>query len=315
MSKRGSRARLQGIVPPVVTPLASYDELDVRGMERIVEHLLEGGVHGLFLLGSTGEGPALSYRLRREVVDRVCRQVGTRVPVLVGITDCVYAEAINMAEYSARAGATAVVSAPPFYFHYGQADLLNAIETLAHDSPLPLYLYNMPGLVKTTFEADTVARAAQMENVWGFKDSSGDLQYLAKVIEEIGDSQPEFSIFVGPEQLLSDALLLGTHGGVPGGANLFPQLPVRLYEAFLDGRLEEMRAIQQEMDRVGAPIWNDYGSAPGHLRRLKTALAMAGLCSPIPSWPYQVSSQEEAKYIEAHLETCGPFAKPSATRQ
>lgn len=314
MNRPQSKARLQGIVPPVVTPLASYDELDVRGLERIVEHLLEGGVHGLFLLGSTGEGPALGYNLRRELVDRVCRQVGTRVPVLVGVTDCVYAEAVRMAEYSERAGAAAVVAAPPFYYHYGQSDLLHAIETLARTSPLPVYLYNMPSLVKTSFEVATVVSAAQMENVWGFKDSSGDIQYLAKVIAALGDSHPEFSIFVGPEHLLSDALLLGAHGGVPGGANLFPHLPVRLYEAFLDGRIEEMRSLQQEMDRIGAPIWNDYGSAPGHLRRLKAALAAAGLCSPIPAWPYQASSPEEAKPIQIHLETCGLLAKPLATQ-
>jgi len=309
MSRSGSKARLQGIVPPVVTPLASYDELDVEGLERVVFHLLEGGVHGLFLLGSTGEGPALSYRLRRELVDRVCRLVGSRVPVLVGVTDCAYAEAVNMAEYSARAGAAAIVSAPPFYFQYDQVDLLHAMETLASISPIPLYLYNMPGLVKTTFEVATVARAAQIENIRGFKDSSGDLQYLAKVLEVVGNKHPEFSILVGPEHLLSDALMLGAHGGVPGGANLFPRLPVRVYEAYLEGRLDEMRAFQREMDRIGTPIWNGYGSAPRHLIRLKAALAAMGLCSPNPAWPYQAVAPEEVKQIAAHLEASGLLAK------
>jgi 4-hydroxy-tetrahydrodipicolinate synthase len=213
-----------------------------------------------------------------------------------------------MAEYSARAGAAAVVSAPPFYFQYDQSDLLHAVETLARNSPIPLYLYNMPGLVKTSFDVETVAHAAQIENIRGFKDSSGDLRYLAKVLEAVSD-RPEFSIFVGPEHLLCDALLLGAHGGVPGGANLFPHLPVRLYEAFLKGKIEEMRSIQQEMDRVGAPIWNGYGSAPRHLIRLKAALAATGLCSPIPAWPYQTASPEEVKQIVAHLEASGLLAK------
>jgi 4-hydroxy-tetrahydrodipicolinate synthase len=183
------------------------------------------------------------------------------------------------------------------------------METLARNSPLPLYLYNMPGLVKTSFDVETVALAAQIENIRGFKDSSGDLQYLAKVLEAVGDRNPEFSIFVGPEHLLSDALLLGAHGGVPGGANLFPHLPVRLYKAFLQGRLEEMRDLQQEMNHLGDPIWNGYGSAPRHLIRLKAALCAAGLCSPIPSWPYQAASPEEVKQIVAHLEASGLLAK------
>ena len=83
---------LRGIVPPVVTPLLDRDTLDVPGLERVLEHILAGGVSGLFLLGTTGEGPGLSHRLRRELIDRACRQVAGRVPVLVGISDPAFME-------------------------------------------------------------------------------------------------------------------------------------------------------------------------------------------------------------------------------
>ena len=82
-----SDQRLHGIVPPLITPLLGRDELDVAGLERLVEHILKGGVHGLFILGTSGEAPSLSYRLRRELIDRVSRQVKGRVPLLVGVTD------------------------------------------------------------------------------------------------------------------------------------------------------------------------------------------------------------------------------------
>src|SRR5947209_12413291 len=78
---------LSGIVPPMITPLQGPDQLDEAGLERLIEHMLVGGVHGLFVLGSSGEAPHLSYRLRRELIERTCRQVAGRVPVLVGITD------------------------------------------------------------------------------------------------------------------------------------------------------------------------------------------------------------------------------------
>jgi 4-hydroxy-tetrahydrodipicolinate synthase len=292
----------------MATPLASIDELDVRAVEKLVEHILGGGVHALFLLGSTGEGPALSYRLRRELIERVCDQVGFRVPVLVGITDSAYAEALHIADVSAKAGASAVVMAPPFYYQFSQGDLLRLIESVAEASTLPLYLYNQPGLTKMTFDPETVARSAEIPNVWGIKDSSGDMIYLKRVLELVGKRWPEYSVLVGPEHLLAEALLLGAHGGVPGGANVFPDLPVRLYQAFLEGRHEEMHALQAEINSIGSPIWNADEAEPGHLRRLKAALSVMGICSGIPTWPFQPATPEEAKQIEAHLEKYGILA-------
>src|SRR5580693_3531585 len=106
---------LTGIVPPMVTPLRGRDELDVGGLEKLLEHILAGGVSGLFILGTTGEGPSLSYRLRRELIDRVRRQVNHRVPILVGITDTAFVESVNVARCAADSGADAVVAAPPYY--------------------------------------------------------------------------------------------------------------------------------------------------------------------------------------------------------
>src|SRR5580658_2115572 len=96
---------LRGIIPPIVTPLRARDELDVAGLERLVEHILAGGVHGLFVLGTTGEAPSLSYRLRRELIERTCRQVAGRVPVLVGITDTAFTESLQVAQWSVKSGA------------------------------------------------------------------------------------------------------------------------------------------------------------------------------------------------------------------
>jgi dihydrodipicolinate synthase/N-acetylneuraminate lyase len=296
---------LRGIIPPMATPLASIDALDVPGLEALIEHILGGGAHALFILGTTGEGPALSYRLRRELIERVCAQVGTRVPVLVGITDTAYAESLHLAEFAAKAGASAVVAAPPFYFQIGQNDLLRLTESLAGESALPLYLYNQPALTKISFHPETVARAAEMPNVWGVKDSSGDMSYLKQVLSLVGPSHPEFSVLVGPEHLLAEALTCGAHGGVPGGANIFPTLPVHLYRAFLDGRLEEMQEVQAKMVSIGDPIWNVGETEPGYLRRLKCALSVLRLCSGLPTWPYQQSTPEEKKQIEEHLRLHG----------
>ena len=296
---------LRGIIPPMATPLASIDALDVQGLERLIEHILGGGAHALFILGTTGEGPALSYRLRRELIERVCSQVKGRVPVLVGITDTAYAESLHLAEFAAKAGASAVVVAPPFYFQIGQSDLLRWIESLSQASTLPLYLYNQPALTKISFHPQTVVRAAEMPNVWGLKDSSGQMEYVKEVLSIIGGNHPEFSVLVGQEHLLSEALLSGAHGGVPGGANIFPTLPVRLYQAFLDGKHEEMQKIQAQMVSIGKPIWTIDETEPGYLHRLKCALSVLGICSGLPTWPYLQATADERKQIEEHLKQHG----------
>jgi len=292
---------LRGIIPPMATPLASIDTLDLPGLERLIEHVLGGGVHGLFILGTTGEGPALSYRLRRELIERVCAQVGTRVPVLVGITDSAYIESLQLAEFSAKAGASAVVAATPFYFRFGQSDILRLVESLAKDSPLPLYLYNQPELTKISFEPETVARAAEIPNVVGVKDSGGQIGYIKQVLSLVGKIHPEFSVLVGPENLLAEALLCGAHGGVPGGANIFPDLPVRLYRAFVDGKHKEMQEVQAKMIEIGAPIWNAGEAEPAFMGRLKGALSVLGICSGLPTWPYEQATADEKKKLEAHL--------------
>lgn len=112
-----------GIVPPLATPLLAPDRLDIDGLERLINHLVAGGVHGLFILGTTGEGPSLSQPLRRELVSSAIGLAAGRLPVLVGISDAAVADSLALAHHAADAGAAAVVAAPPFYFPASQDQL------------------------------------------------------------------------------------------------------------------------------------------------------------------------------------------------
>ena len=135
--------KLQGIIPPMITPLKGDDELDREGTVRLTEHLVAGGVHAIFLLGTTGEAQSLTYRLRYEFVELVCRQVAGRIPVLVGVTDTAFIESVRLAEHAAKCGAVGVVAAPPYYFAPSQQELIEYYTALADALPLPLYLYNL----------------------------------------------------------------------------------------------------------------------------------------------------------------------------
>ncbi len=300
---------LRGIIPPMVTPLATIDNLDYPGLETLIEHILAAGVHGLFILGTTGEGPALDYALRRDLIKRVCEQVGDRVPVLVGITDTAYVESLRLAESAAHAGASAVVAAPPYYFQIKQTELLRLIESWARECALPVYLYNQPALTKMNFDPQTVALASEIANVYGLKDSSGEISYIRQVLELVG-KKPEFSVLAGPEHLLAEALMSGAHGGVPGGANLFPGLLTRLYQQFLDAAYEKMYKLQAHIVDLGLPIFQPGEADSGYISRLKCALSLIGTCSDLPSWPYQRASPEEARLIKQHLQANTLLANP-----
>lgn len=292
---------LRGIIPPLVTPLSGPDTLDVAGLERLIDHQIHGGVHGIFVLGTTGEGPALAYEARRELIRRVVEHVAGRVPVLVGVTDTAYSETRRLAQYAVEQGASAIVVAPPYYFYSSQADLLEMIRQLAKDSELPIFLYNMPGMTKVWFEPETVAAAAKIEKVHGLKDSSGNMAYLTRVVELMQD-RPDFTILVGPEELLRDGMRLGIHGGVNGGANVIPQLYVDLYEACAKGDDVLSEKLHNQVLDLGKVLYDPADQEYRYIRGIKSALAVMGICSDLPVWPYSPCEASVRSSIAEYLE-------------
>ncbi len=291
----------RGIIPPLVTPLAGRDRIDEAGLERLIEHVLGGGVHGLFILGTTGEGPSLSHALRRNLIERVCSQVQGRVPVLVGITDAAFAESIRMAEHAAACGADALVSAPPFYFQAGQAELQEYFQHLVPELPLPLMLYNMPGCTKIAFEPATLKALLALDNVAGLKDSSADMRYFHQV-RPLFAARPDLSLLIGPEDLLAEALLFGAHGGVSGGANLFPELYVGLYEAACARDLAALEAHHAQVIRIVNTIYSVGHYSSSILKGIKCALDLMEICSDFLAEPFHRFREAEREQVQQHLD-------------
>lgn len=295
---------LRGIIPPMVTPLLERDSLDVAGLERLIEHILAGGVHGLFILGTTGEAPSLSYRLRFELIERVCAQVNQRVPVLVGITDTSFVESVNIARKAGDAGARAVVLAPPYYFPAGQAELLEYLKHLTAEVPLPLFLYNMPRYTKAIFEPQTVRAALDINGIVGLKDSSGDMMYFHR-LQSLLKEHPDFTLLMGPEELLAEAIFLGAHGGVCGGANLLPQLYVDLYNAARRLDLSAAGTLHSRVMQISTTIYSVGRYESSFLKGLKCALSCLGICSDFLAEPFHRFRAAERDTIRRHLEELG----------
>lgn len=288
----------------MITPLVDPRTLDRSAVVRMVNRLIAAEVSGIFILGTTGEAQALSYTVRSELLELVCSTVAGRIPVLVSISDTAVDESIAFANRAEHAGASAVVLAAPYYFVLSQDELLRYVENVASHISLPLYLYNIPSLTKTAFAPETVHAAAEIPNVYGLKDSSGDMQYLAAVIAGLR-GRPDFSVLCGPEEQLAEAIRLGAHGGVAGGSNLWPELYVELYNAASAGDIPCQDRLQKIVVDISTSIYHRRPEHSSYLRGLKCALSQMGYCRNVMAEPFQPFAGEDAEAVRAALMQCG----------
>ncbi|WP_375587389.1 dihydrodipicolinate synthase family protein [Flagellimonas aurea] len=294
-------ATLKGIIPPMVTPLNAEGKIDLESTKKLVEHLIAGKVKGIFILGTTGESASLSLRARLYFIEEVLKMTDGRISVLVGITDSSMEASILLAEHAKKHGAIAVVSAPPFYYTLGQAELTNYYTTLADRSPLPVFLYNMPSNTKIHFEQATVVSLSKHPNIIGLKDSSGNTKYFQKLLFEFRD-QPEFLLFVGPEELLAETVMMGGAGGVCGGANLFPELYCNLYAAAEKNDRDRILELQTIVMEISNNIYTVGKYESSYLKGLKASLEILGLCRNRMAFPLQSFEEREFTIVQERLE-------------
>ena len=289
--------KLHGIVVPMVTPLTQGAEVDYPATEKLVEHLIAGGVHGIFALGTTGEAQSLSAQQRADFTTYVGEKIAGRVPYIVGISDTSIADSIALAKTAQAAGAYGVVATPPYYFAPAQNDMVAWFTALADASPLPVYLYNMPSHVKVNIAPETAAILAKHPNIKGLKDSSHNMTYF-QTLGYLTKDEADFVLFVGPEEQTAQAVLLGGVGGVNGGANMFPELYVKSYNAAVAGDLETVRKCQKAILHISTAIYNVDGYLPG----LKGALELLGLCNRTLALPYTAMSDEKMVVLKKALD-------------
>lgn len=292
---------LRGIVPPLVTPLLDNDTLDIDGLERLIEHVVAGGVHGVFILGTTGEAQSISFELRYEMIKETARILKNRLPFLVGISDTSLTDSVSLSNLALENGADAVVSAPPYYFATGQPELAEYYEQLIPKLELPLFLYNMPTHTKVSFAPSTIRRIAENPKVIGFKDSSANGGYFQSVMYEMRD-RSDFSLFVGPEEMMAESVLMGAHGGVNGGANMFPELYVALYNAAVAKDVAKVRELHAKVMQISSTIYTvgSYGSS--YLKGVKAALSILGICSDVLAAPFNKFDEERKNKIRGAIE-------------
>ncbi len=291
---------LNGIIPPLVTPLLDDNTLDVAGLERLIEHILDGGVHGLFILGTTGETTSLNYHLRKELIRRTGEMVNHRIPIVVGITDTSLHGSLEIAEYAKNAGMDGVVLAPPYYLPISQEEMREYLENIAPRLPLPFLMYDIPSCTKMHMSLETIKRAKELGAV-GIKDSSGDMAYMLALIREFKDS-PEFAIIAGTELFLPETILQGGHGSVAGGANLYPHLFVDLYNAALEKNIGKIAFLREKVMMIDNKIFSVGKHKSRTIKGIKCALSVMGICNDHVALPLRKFRSEERRKIEINVE-------------
>lgn len=268
----------RGVVIPMVTPFTAAGALDQRGVEQVIDHLLAGGVEGIFVLGTTGEETSIPPRMRAALVELTVQHVAGRALVYAGISDTSLAVSIEAAHTYRRLGADVLVARLPSYFALTDAEQQAYFFGLLRQIDAPLMLYNITATTHMTIAPAVVEALSTDPRVVGIKDSDRDLPRLTAFVQRFG-GRADFSIFVGATALSADALLGGVDGSVPGSGNLAPELCHQLYDHAIRGDVVAAHAAQEQLQQL-ATIINSGRTLPQTFGAMKAALGALDLCGP-----------------------------------
>jgi 4-hydroxy-tetrahydrodipicolinate synthase len=284
---------IRGVIPPIVTPVDREERVDENALRRMVDHVIAGGVHGILSLGSTGEFFGLDPDEQRRAVRITVDQAKGRVPVYAGIGGISTRECVRSAKMAVEEGSQAVTMLPPMFLGPNDEELYRHFRAVADSVPLPVLLYNNPDRMKVNISASLMERLADVPNIVGAKDSSGDLVLTAEYIRRT--RAKGFRIMAGRDIMILGTLAYGGVGCVAATANVVPSLVVEIHEKFLAGDLAG--ALEAQFKLAPLRLAFGLGSFPVVI---KDALNLIGLDvgEPIrPNTPCTEASREKLRVI------------------
>lgn len=236
---------IHGIFAVTVTHFNDDGSIDYKSISKHVQWLLQSGVHGIMPVGATGEWPALSTQERRQVAEFVMKEVGGKVPVIVGAISPNVDVSVELSEHAGSIGAAGVMILPPPGVHPSQHEIYEFYKYISAKSPLPIMVYNNPGSCGVAVSPETLVKCAQLPNMGFLKESSGDIMRLTRSVDEVGD---RLVVFCGCESLAYESFVMGAKAWVCVLANIAPAMCVRLYDLIVNkGQLDEARQVYRRM--------------------------------------------------------------------
>jgi 4-hydroxy-tetrahydrodipicolinate synthase len=283
--------KIQGIIPPVATPMQANEDLDLPRLKWFLDHQIKSGVHGIFVLGTNSECYALDEREKQEVIATTVAHVNKRVPVFAGTGAETTRETVRLTKMAEKEGADGVSVITPYFVKPSQVEIANHYRRIAEATSLPVLLYNNPFHTGgVSIDVDTLVKLAEVPNILGVKDSSGDLQNTMEYIRAVPE---RFSVMMGRDTLIYSSLEIGARGAVPATGNIAPALVVEIYEAFMRGDRAASKAAQQRLHPVRMAL--TLGTAPGGVKAALQLMGMSIGPSRAPVGPLPPDKQEKMK--------------------
>ncbi|NRB54492.1 MAG: 4-hydroxy-tetrahydrodipicolinate synthase [Salinicola sp.] len=286
--------QFRGIVPALITPLDSHEEIDEAGLRRLVDILIAKGVHGLFALGTNGEFFSLSDEEKVRVATIVKDQAAGRVPVYAGTGGYTTRGVIELNARMADVGVDGLSIITPYFNGATQAELITHYERIAAATDLPILLYTIPAKAGVTLEVSSVATLSRIPNIRGIKDSGGDFDRLVQLIRLRRD---DFAVFTGTDSMILWTLMAGGDGAVAATTNAVPDVVMTIWNAWRAGDFETAREAQEKLRPLRSAF--ALGTMPSVL---KTAADLLGMPAGPARSPVQALTPQALAKLKQALE-------------
>lgn len=295
----GISMQYPGVYAAMATPLTRDGEIDTAGVKRVAAYLFDNGTTGLSILGSTGEGPALTIAQRQRALEASLEAASGRGHVFTGAASSTVSEVIASLRTAGGTGARGALVPPPYYYRIDSDGIVGYFERVAEASPVPIILYNIPVMTKLQIPPAAVERLSQHPNIMGLKDSGGDFGYFS-TLARIVAGNAGFTLYTGSDELLAASLFVGGHGLIGGAVNLVPDVLAAIYRAYQEGDHARSVALAAEVARANAA--SGVGTFPA---QMKAQYELKGLCERHVAAPVPPLTDAEMEQLRAQLTEAG----------
>lgn len=254
----------------VITPFKD-GKVDYESFGKIIDNLIEKGIHSIVPCGTTGESATLSHEEHSEVVRFAVEKANKRVPVIAGAGSNSTAESISLTKFAKKVGADAALSITPYYNKPTQEGLYQHFKAISESEDIPIVLYNVPGRTSVNLLPETVARLTEFKNIIAVKEASGNISQISKIVSLC---PKDFSVISGEDAIIYPILALGGKGCISVAANLVPDRVAKLVEEYEAGNAEESKNIQLGLLELIDMLFCETNPIP-----VKTAASILGFCS------------------------------------
>jgi len=288
---------LTGSMVALITPMYENGDVDFDALEKLVNFHIESGTKAIVSVGTTGESATLNHDEHIEVMKKTIEYSNGRIPVVAGTGANSTSEAIELTEAAKDINADACLLVTPYYNKPTQEGLYQHYKKIAESVEIDQILYNVPGRTGVDMSVDTVARLANIENIIGVKDATGDLNVAKSLIQKCPES---FILLSGDDGTAIDFILMGGHGGISVTANVVPKLLSTAYDLAIRGNLEKAKEIDLEISNLHSHLFIESNPIP-----VKWAMHKMGFCENGIRLPLTKLESESRKIIEVDLQNQG----------